>query len=338
MRLVVAHSRLNTFGGGERALLKLLQYLSARHSVALWTSGYQPEATYPELATFPHRILHTFEWFTATPNADAVIALTFGARLLALRHPRTLCYIHTMRSRYLIGGARPDLATRRLLDRTAIQCAARLFTNSAYTAGSIMRAYQREAVVLAPGVDDMFFSLPPSLGRYALSVGRLAPEKGIERLLRWSSTLPIELIVAGAGDSAYTAHLRKIAGPRTRFAGPLTGAALYDLYAGCRYLAFLPYAEEFGLVALEAMAAGKPVIAIRDGALPELVVDNETGLLVANEAEFIAASTRLIADDALCLRLGQHARETARTFTWERFTSGIELAFQELMNGQQSMR
>ena len=223
-----------------------------------------------------------------------------------------------------------DLIARRLLDRTAIENAARLFTNSAYSAGKIKEYYGRDATILAPGVEGDFFTDPVGVGSYALYVGRLAPEKGIERLLRWSQLLPLELVVAGGGAASYVSHLHRSAGPATRFTGPRTGSALRDLYCGCRYLVLTPYAEEFGLVALEAMAAGKPVLAAREGGLPELVSDGETGFLVANAEEFRDTATRLAADDDLCLQLGKQGREVARAYSWQRFAAGLEEACLEL--------
>jgi glycosyltransferase involved in cell wall biosynthesis len=336
MRIIIAHSHLTSLGGGERTTLELLKHLSRRHDVQLWTSKYRPQSTFGELDDFPRRILHTREWLTLRPDADVVISQTFGANLLALRHPRTLCYLHTLRSRYLLAGQRPDLLLRRLLDRAALDSAARLYTNSAYAAGKIAAIYGKPATVLPPGVESAYLHTPTLCGDYALYVGRLAPEKGIERLLRWSRSLPLDLLVIGDGDSGYVRYLRAMADDRTRFAGPLTGDALQQVYSGCRYLAFLPYAEEFGLVVLEAMAAAKPVLASRDGALMELVQEGATGFLVETAGEFRAAAHRLAESDALCLRLGEQGREVARAFTWQRFGEGIEEACLELTAGEHS--
>src|SRR5947209_13737629 len=83
MRIVIAHARLNTFGGGERATLELLRRLSCKHEVVLWAGRYQPKATYPELADYPRRDLSPAEWLLAMPVADAVVSQTFGSHLLA---------------------------------------------------------------------------------------------------------------------------------------------------------------------------------------------------------------------------------------------------------------
>jgi glycosyltransferase involved in cell wall biosynthesis len=354
MKLVIAHSQLHTFGGGERSTLELLRRLGRRHEVELWTSGYRPEETYPELAEFPRRDLRSYQWLITArqPDADAVVAQSFGAYLLTLRQPqRTLCYLHTLRSRYLLdrssdGGSslgggrsslRPDLELRRRLDRAAIERAAKLLTNSAYSAGRILARYGKAAEVVPPGVSEEFFREPlptsaTSAGSYALYVGRLAPEKGIERLLEWSRPVPLELVVAGGGEPGFVAHLRALAGPYTRFTGPVSGTSLTRLYAGCRYLAFLPYEEEFGLTALEAMAGAKPVLASRQGALPELVQDGQTGFLVETAEEFAAAAGRLSSDDSLCQALGEQGQRAARAYSWERFALEIERACGEVVD------
>ncbi len=324
MRVVVAHSRLVGLGGGERVTLELLRRLGARHEVALWTGRFEAAATYPELSTFPRAELRPWEWLTRRPDADAVITNSFGSSLLALRHPATIAYLHTLRSEYLLGGARPDLVARRLLDHVALARAAALVTNSAYSAGVAERSYGRTVEVVPPGVDAAWLALPPRVGAYALYAGRLAPEKGIERRLAWSADLPLDVVIAGAGAPEYERRLRALAGSRVRFAGPLAGPALLDAYAEARFLALLPDAEEFGLAALEAMAASKPVVAYAGGGLPELVRHEQTGLLVRDAAGFADAASRLLASDELTARLGAAGREVAREYTWERFARRIE--------------
>ncbi|HEX5569857.1 MAG TPA: glycosyltransferase family 4 protein [Ktedonobacterales bacterium] len=327
MRIIIAHSRLDAYGGGERATLELARRLSARHEVIILTSHFAPQRTFAGLADFSPRIVAPAAWLTQPLAADAVVAQNFGARLLALRHRGVIAYLHTMRSVYLRGGRRPDLALRRALDRRAVRSAAFLLTNSAFTAARAARFYGREPEVAPLGADEALFDLEPRVGAYALYVGRLAPEKGVARLLAWSAAMPITLEVIGGGTSAERARLAKLPdslGPRARLRGPLVGSALAAMYAGARFFAFTPYAEEFGLAALDAMAAAKPVIAIRDGALPELIEDGVTGFLVRDAVEYQRAAERLIADDALCLRMGLAARERARSYSWERYAQRIE--------------
>src|SRR5487761_2373738 len=272
MRIILAHTQLTSYGGGERATLELARRLSARHTDNLHTSHYTPERTFPALADVPLRIVSPAAWLTQPLDADAIVAQNFGARLLALRHHAVIAYLHTMRSRYLLGGARVDLAARRALDRRVVRRAAYLLANSAFTAARATAVYGRTPEVALLGADEALFALPPRAGAYALYVGRLAPEKGVARLLEWNATAPLPLEVVGAGSAA-------------------------------------------GLAALDAMAAAKPVIAVREGALPELVEDGVTGFLVRDASEYQRAAHLFRADDALCLRWGLPARERPRAYS-----------------------
>ncbi len=324
MRIVIAHSQLHGFGGGERAVLELLRRLGRRHEVELWAGAYAADATYPDLAAYPRRDLNRREWRRARPDADAVVANSFGARLLALHHPHVVSYIHTLRSPYLHPGLRPSLRLRRRLDRRAVRRSVATATNSAFASRGVRRIYGVAAEIVPPGVDERLFALPERAGDYALYVGRLAPEKGLERLLAWCAPLDLDVVIVGAGEPAYERELRRLAGPRTQFRGVLTGAALDDVYAACRFLAFTPHAEEFGLAALEAMAAAKPVVAAPEGGLPELVRDGETGFLAANATEFAVAQQRLRGSDQLCRDLGREGRRQARAYSWDLFANRIE--------------
>jgi glycosyltransferase involved in cell wall biosynthesis len=338
VRIVVAHSQLNAFGGGERAVLELLRHLSRRHEVALWAGNYRPDRTYPELAAFTRRDLAPAEWIVRIPRADVVITHTFGAHLLALRHPATICYVHTLRSRYLQGEARPDLAARRALDRLVLRRAAVLATNSAYSAERIARRYGRLASVIPCGVSQVFAMIetPASAGSYALYVGRVAPEKGLDRLITWSAELSLDLHIGGTGDPRYVAHLRTLAGPRVRWLGPVHGVALTQAYAGARCVVMLSEGEEFGLAALEGMAAARPVVALRSGGLPELVDDGISGIIVDDRDSYCSAVRRLAEDDVLVARLGSAGRERARAYTWEAMALELERLGQQALGRQRA--
>lgn len=325
IRIAIAHTQLTTLGGGERATLELARRLGERHPVTIWTTHYAADETFAEFARVPMRITPSAAWLAQPLDADVIVAQNFGARLLALRHRQVIAYTHTMRSRYLRGSLRPDLAARRALDRRAMARAVYTLTNSAFTAARAAAAYGRAPDVVSPGAEERYFTLPPSVGSYALYVGRLAPEKGVARLLQWHAGADVPLEVVGPGALADRARLTPLAAASgAQMRGPLTGEALATYYSGARFFAFTPYAEEFGLAALDAMAAAKPVIAIADGALPELVQDGVTGFLVRDAGSYQRAAEQLMTDPALCLRMGLAARERARAYTWERFARRIE--------------
>lgn len=325
MRIVMAHSQLTTFGGGERFVLEVSRRLAARHDVTLYTSTFHPETTYPDLAEFPLVKVDVLQWARLRVPADAIVTHSFGANLLALRNPNVAYYVHTLRSRYLQGGKRPDLAARRMIDRRAVQRDRRIIANSAYTAEKFQRLYHQPVTDhVYCGIDASLFDLPESVGNHALYLGRLAPEKGLERLLRWWQPIDYPLHIVGRGDPAYVEELKQMASSQVRFFAPVSGEGVAAAYQACRFVVYLPFEEELGIVPLEAMGAAKPVIVSNEGGLKETVLEGKTGFLVEDEAAFQAAARQLLASDEMCLALGRAGRQQAQPFTWERTAEQIE--------------
>ncbi len=325
MRIAMAHSHLTTFGGGERFVLEVSRRLAARHEITLYTSRFSPEMTYPDLAQFPLVKIDALQWARLQVSADAILAHTFGANLLALRNANVAYYVHSLRSRYLEGGQRPDLIARRVLDRRTIRRDRRVIANSAFTAEKFQRLYHQAVTdQVYCGIDPALFDLAEGVGDHALYIGRLAPEKGLERLLKWWAAIDYPLQVIGGGDPLYVQHLKEQADKQVHFLGPIAGAGVAAAYQQCRFVVYLPFEEELGIVPLEAMGAAKPVVVSNEGGLVETVIAGKTGFLVNSEEEFQQATRRLIASDELCRLLGSAGRVQARPFTWERTAQQIE--------------
>jgi glycosyltransferase involved in cell wall biosynthesis len=167
-----------------------------------------------------------------------------------------------------------------------------------------------------------------------LTVARLDERKGHRLVFRALGELPAQLaarmtyIVVGKGDAAYTEELHRLAENcpvPTVFTGPVANEDLKALYATADVFCMPgePHprrVEGFGLVYLEAAAQGVPAIASRVGAIPEVVVDGETGIVIApSDYEALRSSIeRVVTEPELLGRLGDNAREWARSFTWDR--------------------
>jgi len=158
---------------------------------------------------------------------------------------------------------------------------------------------------------------------HVLYVGRLSPEKGIEEFLRATEGLP--RVIVGGGPISVPESVGAVA--------PSDVGAYYDRAA----VVCVPSRREgYGMVAREAMAHGRPVVASAVGGLRDLVVDGETGLLVppGDVAALRAALERLLGDPKLRRRLGDAARSRAReTFSWERAVSLTLSAYREAVGG-----
>jgi glycosyltransferase involved in cell wall biosynthesis len=156
----------------------------------------------------------------------------------------------------------------------------RFFANSENVRQRIRRIYRRESDVLYPPVDYDFFSAPaggPELesSPYYLIVTALAPYKRVDLAIDAFNRSGKKLVIIGDGPEL--ASLRARAKANIRFAGWAQGETLRGYYAHCEALVF-PGEEDFGIVPLEAMAAGRPVIAFRKGGALETVAEGETGV------------------------------------------------------------
>jgi glycosyltransferase involved in cell wall biosynthesis len=184
--------------------------------------------------------------------------------------------------------------------------------NSAHVASRIRRWYGREARVIHPWVDtEAFRPAPGSGGRYDLILSALVPYKRIDVALEAYRERDTDLVIAGSGVERE--RLIRIAPRNVRFLGWLDDGEIVRLMQGCRALIF-PGEEDFGIVPVEAMACGKPVVALRAGGALETVIDGVTGVFFdePTPASLGAALDRLAAAhwDAGPIRL--HAERFGR--------------------------
>jgi glycosyltransferase involved in cell wall biosynthesis len=164
--------------------------------------------------------------------------------------------------------------------------------------------------------------------------------KGHDELLAALADLPAaRLVVAGDGDDRgrLEARARSLGlEDRAAFTGFVSEATLAALYSRCAAFVMPSRGEGFGLVYLEAMRAGKPVVAARGSAAEEIVVDGVTGLLVDPEdrAALAGAVAALLDDPEKAERMGMAGRERYRDeFGWERFYSRMEGLLERLCAG-----
>jgi len=148
--------------------------------------------------------------------------------------------------------------------------------NSATVAQRIERYYRRDAQIIHPPVDtDAFQPVgADEVGSKYLMVGELVAYKRPDLAVEACNRMQAELVVIGGGEML--GHLRKIAGPTVKILGPQPFDVLKYHYARCRALLF-PGEEDFGIVPLEAMASGRPVIAFGQGGATETVIEGRTG-------------------------------------------------------------
>jgi len=146
--------------------------------------------------------------------------------------------------------------------------------NSENVRNRIRRYYNREATVIFPPVDTDQFTISTSDEGYFLMVTALVPYKRVDLAIEACNRSGERLLIVGKGTE--TEKLTAMAKPNIEFLGWKSDEALAHLYRGCKALIF-PGEEDFGIVPLEAMATGKPVVAYGKGGALETVVEGITG-------------------------------------------------------------
>ena len=150
--------------------------------------------------------------------------------------------------------------------------------------------------------------LPTARHDYVAFLGRISPEKGIESAIRIAAAAGMKLKVAAKVGEEDAPYYRDVVAPllqdsHVEFIGEIDDSQKSAFLSGARALLFpIDWPEPFGLVMIEAMACGCPVIAFRRGSVPEVVEDGRTGFVVDTVAEAVAACTRLDTLDRAAVR------------------------------------
>lgn len=305
-RVALVHDYLNQYGGAERVLEALHDLFP---DAPVYTSVYDPQAMPPlyrrwDIRTswmqglpgwrrfFRHYMPlypSAFESFDLS-GYDLIVSSSsaFAKGIIPAPGARHVCYCHTpMRfawrtdsyvERERIGGPQrlilPLILTYvRLWDVSSAARVDQFIANSREVAGRIRRYYRREAAVVPPPVELAPFRALPA-DDYYLAGGRLIPYKRLDLAVRAFSKLGLPLVVFGDGRDR--AALQAIAGPNITFVGHVSEQRRHELFARCRAFIF-PGEEDFGITPLEAMAAGRPVIAYAGGGALDSVIEGQTG-------------------------------------------------------------
>jgi glycosyltransferase involved in cell wall biosynthesis len=217
-------------------------------------------------------------------------------------------------------------------DWIAAQRVDRYVANSHLTATRIRRYFGRKSTVLHPPVEIGRFRAAP-VGAYYVVLAELMAHKRIDVAVRAFGALALPLVVVGDGPELR--RLRRIAGPTVTFTGRLRDAHVAELLSRARALV-VTGAEEFGIAAVEALAAGRPVIALGHGGVRESVVEGETGTFFESSdpaalAEAVRRFDPLAIDPRAC-------RAAAERFGAERFREQLKRIVAETVRAERAPR
>lgn len=203
------------------------------------------------------------------------------------------------------------LAKIRRWDLSSAERVDQFIANSSETQRRIKEIYGRESIVISPPVSAKFFTTRyplPSTRPYYLALGRMVPYKRFDLLIDMANRLQLPLKIAGTGPDL--PRLKKRAGSTVEFLGFVPDEELPALYAGATALLFPQY-EDAGIVPMEAMASGTPVIAYGKGGVLDVIRDGETGVLVPSQSvdAFADAVQSFAARSFDRVRITEHAKQ-----------------------------
>lgn len=322
MKVAIVHYWLVAMRGGERVVEALCELFP---DADIFTHVYDPSAISETIrahsvsTSFIQRLpgarRHYQKYLPLMPAAlegfdltgyDLVISSESGPAKGVVVSPETVhvCYCHTpMRyvwhmyhfytskmSRPLRALSLPILHYLRLWDFSSAARVDHFVANSHTVRGRIRKYYRRDATVIPPPVDVDRFVATSRRESFYLVVGQLTRYKRVDIAIEAFNRLGKPLVVIGGGEEFR--RLKKQAAGNVRLLGRQPSEVLRDHYERCRALVF-PGEEDFGIVPIEAMAAGCPVIAYGKGGASETVIDGSTGILFPTQtAEALTAAVR----------------------------------------------
>jgi glycosyltransferase involved in cell wall biosynthesis len=318
MKVAIVYDRINKWGGAERVLLTLhemfpdapLNTSVYNPETAKWASVF-PKVYASFLQKIPFAKNH-HEWFAALmPLAfeqfdfskyDLVISVTseFAKNIITGVNTKHVCYCLTP-TRYLWSGyneyfsnkylrffSKPVMSYIKKVDKVAAYRPDEMIAISTEVRKRIKKYYERDSKIIFPPVDidhshrknkfpRDFVARNSFLldSRYFLIVSRLVPYKKVDLAIRAFNQNSLPLVIVGTGSEE--PKLKNMADSNIKFAGYVSEKDLEKYYRNCKALIF-PQEEDFGLVAVEAMSFGKPVVAFKKGGALDIVIENKNGI------------------------------------------------------------
>ncbi len=340
MKVALVHDHLNQFGGAERVLLNMqvvwpespvYTLVYDKDKLGKWFGNSQIIESF--ISKLPGGRRH-FKWYLPLMPAafeffnldqyEVVVSSVSGLAkgVIVSPHALHICYCHTP-TRYLWSDTHayteeisqpwlvkkilpPFLTNLRVWDFCAAQRVDKFIANSHFVARRIKKYYRREAEVVYPPVDTSGLSISDEIGDYFLIVSRLRPYKRVDLAVKAFNTLGLPLKIIGTGEEEE--KLKAMAKDNIEFLGSLSDEERNRYYARAKALIY-PQEEDFGITAVEAMAAGRPVIAYKSGGAVESVIEGVTGVLFEEQSWECLADTvvRFRPDQFDPVKIREHA-------------------------------
>jgi glycosyltransferase involved in cell wall biosynthesis len=329
-------------------------------------AGWKIHTSFLQYIPFKHKLISPFRllspWVFKSfdfSRYDMIIVSATGAyfpNTLKKKKAKLLCYCHTP-PRYLYGYAtarewKKHMVFRvlggianhvlRMVDFNAAQNVDQFIANSHEIQSRIRKFYRKDAIVIyppvairrhpEPGEGSLDSSVKPQndKGKYYLAGGRLARPKHIDLIVQTCAKHNVPLIVFGKAFAGYGEELEKLAGKSVSFVGEVTDEEKFELMVGAEAYIMAAEDEDFGILPVEAMSVGAPVIAYKSGGVKETVADGRTGIF------FTELTTESLGDAISRFEKRKWSREEikiyAQKFSKERFMKEISSQVEKILD------
>jgi len=356
-KVALAHEFLTQFGGAEKTLEAMSEIFT---DAPIYTAKYDPKqmpksitdrkVIYPKGAVnkiteklfFLFRMPTIFESFDFR-DFDIIVSsgTTWNKGILTKPSQLHITYIHTP-PRFLYKYSQESTKWQkpffkpmysylvnflRLWDYVAAQRPDYLVTNSETTRKRIKKFYGRDAKIIYPPV-ELDFPTNDGLKKaevpYFLAVGRLSKYKNFDLLVETFNKVKFPLVIVGAGLEEE--RLKSMAGDNITFKGRAPDSEKHRLMDGCLGLINPVVDEDFGIVPVEAMAHGKPVLGHKSGGHLETIIERETGLLFEGDTVDSLSEKLIEFDQMIKSKKFDHEKikTHAQKYSKERFKSELE--------------
>ncbi|GAB5455368.1 MAG: glycosyltransferase [Henriciella sp.] len=353
MRVALVHYWLTNMRGGERVLeafcemfpqADIYTHVVDRSKLSDTLNRHQIKTTF--VSKLPFAKSQYQKYLPFMPRAleeldlteyDLVISSESGPAKGVITSPDAfhLCYCHSpMRyiwdlyphyhgtAGFLARQAFPGIAHRlRTWDVTSAARVDQFVANSNFVSRRIQKFYRRDSEVVFPpvAVSEFAQARQDGAGEYYLAAGEMVGYKRFDLVVDAFTKLGTPLVVVGEGEQMKA--LQQRAGPNVKFAGRVKFSELKRRFGECKALVF-PGEEDFGMIPVEVMAAGRPVIAFGKGGALDTVVDGKTGILFSEQTveSLIEAVTRFEGVEFDSNDIQAHAR----SFDSDQFKSNVK--------------
>lgn len=358
LKVAIVHYWLDSYRGGERVIESVCELFP---NADIYTHIYKPE-NLPETIT-KHNVFATFisklpfarkfyrHYLLLMPFAllalnlkkyDLIISSESGPAKGVRKRKDALhiCYCHSP-MRYIWDMKQDYTQTKgavfkllwevvacymRFWDRRSVKSVDQFIANSKFISARIKKFYNRKATVINPPVDVDKFNANQDRDDFYLCASQLVPYKKVDLVVKAFNELGLPLVVIGTGTEFD--KIKAIAKPNIKLLGKVSDNILKDKFEKCKAFVY-GGKEDFGIVLVEALAAGAPVIAYGRGGAAEIVEENKSGLFFREQtSESIIEAVKKFELEKekllIPLEISEHAKKFAKKYFKQKIANFIE--------------